>query len=80
MKENSTVVLDHWYRHVNFKDVAIEIMCVTDTNVLAAWWNVSGGKRRFLLEYEWIPLEKFERSPYWVDQGDSIVKLPEHHL
>lgn len=76
MVKNSTVVKGHWYRHPGMLDTAIYVADGDHNSVVVNWYNISGGKRKFYMHTEFFMLTDFERSPYWVDQGEWIEDLP----
>lgn len=77
MIQNSNIKAGSWYIHPGMIDTAIEVVSTDGKDAVVVWHNISGKKRRFMLNMEVISLKSFENSPYWQEQGDWILELPE---
>lgn len=80
MIQNSKIEPNKWYIHPGMLDTAIKVLFVNESDALVYWYNISGKKRKFPINFEYVELESFKRSPYWQEQGDWIEELPSLYI
>jgi hypothetical protein len=80
MIQNSKIEEGKYYSHPGFMDVVIKAVYVGEGRITVRWYNVSGWKRKFVLDHEEFTQEDFERSPYWMDLGTIVDELPTEYL